>query len=318
MIRKILSVICIFSLGVAQAQAKELFTFSGSIDFRTNQFNVDVDFADDSFIRAKGLRMSERDYLLDVDIEHVKSPYFDLSSQIQGNLAFNKQSPEVFGHLTSQYSLLDYKPIKELTGEFEIKDNRVFFKSLSFGNIAWTGFVDYRQPYKLDMVVEMDKLAMPAFLNIWVPHNTLESSGLVSGEIRLLGSLNDLEMRGRLQAFDGHVEELKFTDIDLTAAGTYPNIEISQTVISKADGMTFVVNGPVNISDPADFRKQIRALDISPMVNRTASKAEWTIKRLKGGADSATTEFKYLLRSDKSSLATEESALLGVERKLEF
>jgi len=78
------------------------------------------------------------------------------------------------------------------------------------------------------------------------------------------------------------------------------------------------VNGPVNISDATNFKKQIKSLNVSPLVNKTASKAEWTIKRLKGGSDSATTEFKYLLRNERSSLAADESALLGVEQKLKF
>ena len=319
--RMFLSIVCLLSLSVAQADAKELFTFDGTIDLSSRQFKIDVDFADESFIRAKGLRMSDADYTLNVDIEHVKSPFFDLSSQIQGNLAIAPTGdvvPKVSGQLSSQYSLLDYKPTKELSGQFEIKDNKLFFKSLSFANVAWTGFVEYVQPYKLDMVLEMDKLAMPRFLDLWVPNNHFDSSGTVSGEIRLLGSLNELQMRGNLQAYDGYIESLKFDEIHLTAAGLYPNIEVSQTVISKTDGMSFIVNGPVNISSASNFKKQIEALNVSPLVNQTASKAEWTIKRLRGGSDSATTEFKYLLRNDQSSLAADESALLGVERKLEF
>jgi hypothetical protein len=87
-------------------------------------------------------------------------------------------------------------------------------------------------------------------------------------------------------------------------------------LISKTDGMSFIVDGPVNISDTVNFKKQVKALNVAPLVSASDSKAEWTIKRLKG--DSGTTEFKYLLRNDKSSLAADESALLGVERKLEF
>ena len=40
------------------------------------------------------------------------------------------------GEIRSRYSLVDYKPIRELSGQFEIKDGRVSLTSFSFGNLT--------------------------------------------------------------------------------------------------------------------------------------------------------------------------------------
>ncbi|HLF18234.1 MAG TPA: hypothetical protein VI749_04980 [Candidatus Omnitrophota bacterium] len=307
-------------LGVSplSVHAKELLTFSGSVDLTQNQFDIDVTWEDQSFIKAKGLKTVGKDYLLTLDIEHMKSPYFDLSSQIQSSLIFDKAGSAVSGELSSQYSLIDYKPTKELSGRFEIKGDRVYLTSLSFSHIAFNGFVEFMDPFAVDMLVEMDQLPLEDFLDFWTPHSKLDSSGVVGGEIKLAGTLDKLQMRGNLQVYDGHIENLLFDNIHLNAQGVYPLLQVAQTSVSKADGVSFMVDGPVDISDQLNFKKQIKALHISPLVTETATKKEWTIKRLHG-TEMGSTELKYLLRKDISgSTVKEESALLGVEQKLEF
>jgi hypothetical protein len=159
---------------------------------------------------------------------------------------------------------------------------------------------------------------MQAFLDFWSSRGKHDSSGYVVGDIKLAGTLGNLQMRGNLQAFNGHIESLRFDNIHLNAQGVYPKLYVAQTTVSKTDGFSFMLEGLVDISDRVNFKKQIRALSVSPLVTETATKKEWTIKRF-AGKELGSTEFKYLLRKDISGAsAKEESALLGVEQKLEF
>ena len=101
---------------------------------------------------------------------------------------------------------------------------------------------------------------MGDFLDFWVRDNHYDSSGYVSGEIELSGDINTFELKSSLEAFDGHIQGLSFNTIDLHATGVYPKIQVEQTLISKSDGFTFMVAGPVDLSDKENFKKQIKAL----------------------------------------------------------
>jgi len=304
-------------------EAKELLSFKGSVNLQSGQFTLDLDMPENSSIKASGVRM-EDDYRLTMDVEHLQSPFFELSSKIESSLAFNSEKgtawPSILGKLSSHYSLVDYKPAKELSGYFEIKGDRLYFNSLSFGDIGCNGFIELSSPYTIDMTVALDAMPMESFLDFWARDNSFDSSGEVSGEIKLSGTLDTLTMRGNLQAVNGHVEKLKYDSIQLSASGIYPMIHVAHSVISKSDGFSFLIDGPVDISDKANFKKQVKALKISPIVNETASASEWTIKKV-DHTDIGSTEFKYLLRKKAPGGAgahEEESAMLGIEQKLEF
>jgi len=320
--KKSISLIALVILAATDVCAKELFTFDGTVNLQTGQFTLTLDLAQESSIKASGTKNEGEDYRLVLDVDHFQSPYFALSSHIESSLAFRPASgkaiPEIAGRLSSQYSLLDFKPTNELAGHFEIKEGRLYFNSLSFADIAFDGYVGLKAPYTIDMSVQLASMPMESFLDFWAHGNTFDSSGFVSGEIKLSGTPRNLIMRGNLQAFDGHLGKLRYDNIHLIAAGVYPLIHVKDTLVSKADGFSFMVSGPVDISDKPNFKKQVKALKASPVVSDTALKSEWTIKKI-DHMELGSTEFKYLLRKDiLGKKNEEESAMLGIEQKLEF
>ena len=106
--------------------AEKVIFFKGQIDFTTNEFNILLDLDEKSSITAKTKRISENDYHLFLDIEHLKTPLFDLLSNIESSFEIVKDKEIALrGKVWSEYSLLDYKPINELSGTFELKDQKV-------------------------------------------------------------------------------------------------------------------------------------------------------------------------------------------------
>ena len=309
--------------------AEKVFFFEGQIDLLKNEFNVVLDLNEGSSITAKATRMSETNYRLSLDIDHLKTPFFDLLSKIESSIDLVKGEnggndpfdAALQGKIRSQYSLVNYKPINELSGRFEIKDKRLYVLALSVGNLTCEGYLDLASPYTLDVAVNLLGVDMKDFLNFWGSGKKYESSGDVFGEIKASGSLDHLVLKGNLESRNGFVQKLDYDAIVLNIEGVYPFMRIAHSTVSKADGVSFSLNGLFDLSDRANFKKQIKELTLAPLVNDSGSEVEWTIKRL-NSEGSGMTEFKYHFKKGDAlgigPSAGGEIDMLGVERTRKF
>ncbi len=331
MVTKVLVTGYIFTmLFVPRAFANVIVTFHGQVDFTQKQFDVTLDFPSSArglpednkqpSVAISGAKVSDKDYRFSLDIDHLRTPICDLLSKIESSIEVDPQAadndtPAVRGEIWSQNSLVDYKPVRELTGQFEIKDSQLMLKSLSFGNLSCQGSLELVYPYKMDMKVLLHDVAMKDFLNFWVRNKEYKTFGTVSGEIGVSGTWDKIGLKGSLESHEGYVEELEYNSIHLNAQGVYPQLQIGQSMISKSDGVSFMFSGPIDLSDQDNFKKQIGALVLAPLVSDSASEKEWTIKRL-NQPNSGATEIKYLLRKDEKS--NESSGMIGVEQTMSF
>jgi len=291
--------------------------YQGQIDFVQNQFDLVLDIGDKGSVVIKAKEASKNKYHFSLDSKHVKTPFFDISSNIEGSLEYKSQ--EIYGKVQSQYTLVDYRPIRELTGLFEIKEGRFYLSSFSVGSIDCSGYVDLESPYKLDLIFNLSEMPMDGFLEFWTGGKTIEAEGGVAGTIKVFGSVQQPILRGNLVSFNGRIKALKYDNIYLNAEGLYPYLKISNSILSQTDGLSFTLEGPFNLKDRARYKKQIQALTKAPVVNDSSSGSEWTIKRFKG-EEEGFGEIKYFLRKEKEAdLSSDEDAgVLGVERTLEF
>jgi hypothetical protein len=310
--------------------AEKVFSFEGQIDLLRNEFNIVLDLDKESSVAATATRISETDYRLIVDIEHLKTPLFDLLSNVESSVeVINSTGPSnktfvnaaLKGKIWSQYSLVDYKPVQELSGSFEIKDQRLQLTELSFGNLNCNGYIDLIKPYKLSMSVGLLNVDMSDFLNFWSTDSEYESSGSVSGEIKATGTLDNLALIGTLESRNGFVQKLNYDIISLNVEGFYPHMRITNSSISKSDGVSFTLDGQFDLSDRKNFKRQIKALTIAPLVSNTESESVWTFKRL-NPEESGVMEIKYRLRKgDALGIGTstsDEADMFGFERTRNF
>ena len=350
---KIFLSVFIFLLSSPQMVSAEiLFLFEGRVDFAQNQLSLLVDFpsqiplppghripvlsipAASSGERTPPLslsigKISEKDYQFSLGAEHLKTPLYDLLGKIESSVEVVRKSgsAQIFpgapltlrGKIWSQNSLVNYKPIRELSGRFEIKDNQLFLHSLSFGNIVCQGRAGLVSPYKLDLKAVLYEVDMEDFLNFWVRGKEYESRGTVSGGIGISGTLGSPVLKGSLESHNGFIESLEYNRIYLNAEGVYPKMQIVHSTISKSDGVSFSLEGPFDLSGQENFKKQIRALTFAPLVSDSVSERAWTIKRLRQKGTGAT-EVKYLLRKgDHGGISpAKESDMLGIERTVKF
>lgn len=323
--------LCAFVMAMPKLSfAEKVFFFEGQIDFSKNEFTIIFHIDDNSSIAATAQKISETDYRFVLDIEHLKTPFFDLLSKIESSIEVihKKNAPEITfvdtifrGRVWSRYSLVDYKPVEELTGSFEIKEQRLQVTALSFGNLTCNGYIDLVSPYGLDLTVNLMGVDMNDFLNFWSSNKKYESSGAITGEIKASGTFGNLALRGKLESRHGFVQKLHYDIISLNIEGIYPHMQIAQSTISKSDGVTFSLEGPFNLRDKTNFKKQIKALTLMPLVSDSGSELEWTIKRL-SLEDSGITELKYRFRKGNilgiGTSIDDEADMFGLERTRKF
>jgi hypothetical protein len=98
-------------------------------------------------------------------------------------------------------------------------------------------------------------------------------------------------------------------------------MKIARSTISRSDGVSFFIDGPLDLQDTKNFKKQLKALTLSPLVSDSGSEMEWTIRRLNPDAVE-TTELKYRMRKgDALGTGTsvgDEIDMLGIEKKRKF
>lgn len=307
------------------------FPFKGDIDLVQKKFNIVLDIDSKSSVAFSAQQVSGSEYKFLLDVNHLQIPLFDLMTKVESTVEVKQAHRKTFsgppeglrlqGKVWSQYSLIDYKPVRELSGNFEVKDNKLFLYSLFFGSLQCNGTVDLRSPYQVDLTFNLYDVAMQDFLSFWGMSKKYESAGLVTGEIKASGTVDNLALKGNLEGRNGFVQKLDFDVISLNIEGIYPDMKIARSMIAKSDGMSFTFDGSLNLKDRENFKKQIKALTLAPLVSESGSEREWTIRRLNPDA-AETTELKYRLRKG-DALGTGASAdggidMLGIEQTRKF
>jgi len=312
-------VLCLFLSGAVWAE--NVLLFNSEINVPKGQIDVSLDFGRQEDFSAKARKLSDDSYQLRLDIKHLQLQHFDLSGEIESRFEFysGEGIPSYWeGKIESHYLLIDYKPLKDLSGHFRIKDKTLSISSFTFGNVSCLGEVDFTAPYNIDLTIQLSGVGLDEFLNFWAPNKKYNSSGEVFGEIKVSGTFNRLFLNGKLDSINGFIKKLEFDNIHLNIEGFYPYMQIAQSTLTESDGMSFAFSGPFDLSDKENFKKQIKALTLAPLIVNSDSKVEWTIKRLEQ-EESLSTEFKYLLRKRLPADSSEgASGVLGVERKVKF
>ena len=100
--------------------------------------------------------------------------------------------------------------------------------------------------------------------------------------------------------------------------GIYPLMTLVDSTGAKPDGLTFNINGNVDLSDRENFIQQVRALSKEAIVQKEGDNLEWTLKRVKS-EDESKTELKYLKRQGNGTgIVSDEEDMVGVERSIQF
>ncbi len=296
--------------------------FQGEWDIPNNKLEFLFDLGDKRSVSGNVTQLTADRYHLYLNVDHVKLFKYDYSSEIDAQIEVKRSNvpsePYVSGTIASQYSLLNYKPVRDLEGQWAYHDKKIYIQDLSMGNVACQGTIDLAYPYSADLNVKLASVEMDDFLNFWVKSDiNKQLAGLVSGDIKVMGTADRLYLKGSLESDQGQVGKLQFDSISLNIEGIYPYLNISRSMISETDGLSFNVEGPLALNDHENFAKQIKELNLSPVVNTSQDGSEWTLKETKEGMQ--TRAFKHIYHKDNSLPSEQENPdLIGFEKSMQF
>ena len=314
-----------YLLAVPPAFAKAVCRFDGTLDFQAKKIQSSFNFNDGSSIVIEGLSPDTNNFHVNATLNHVRTPVFDISSIVEGSLeiVFDKNGTGQFlrGAIESKYSLINYKPTHELTGHFEVKNGKLSLTTLAWGGFTCDGNVGLFPPYEIDMAVQLadiDTQDLSAMSTCKEGDSKL--TGTVSGRVEFLGFIDQLMLRGKIISNNGLIGDLAYDSVLLNFEGSYPTIHIGESNVTEENGLSFNVEGDMDLSKRCDLAKSFAGLKMSPLVNESNLHREWTIKRKQETSVSAT-EFKYRLNkkaNEATSASKEDADMLGIEHVIKF
>ncbi len=298
--------------------------FHGRIQFRPQEFFIQFEPSPDSAV-SFNFKGSQPDiYHLTLNIDHWQRQAWDISSVIECSLSIDQGESGagriLKGTIDSQYTLLNYQPSRELTGAFELKNNILNLRNITWGGVSGQGSVELGYPAKLDLSLDLKSVDLDQFLLLITNRDDLDASGDVSGRIDITGNTNNPMVKGELKTYNGTVSKLDYNLIAINFKGQYPLLYLQDSLVAQADGYLFNIEGGIDLNQKDQFKKQILALKKTLVVNEDQSNREWTLKRLQTQTTSAQTELKYILRkeSEIDPAGKDETDLIGIEKTMSF
>lgn len=309
----------IIMLGVCAqtAIAQQAIPLKGTWNLEEQKFFVDVNSGAANPFRIDIKRNSDQDYDVELALTKWKFGSFEVSAILKGSLKTQPDeegNPYIFGHVTSQYALLNGQVVNGITADFFIHKHVLVIKNLNVGSFLCYGKVDLKVHPEIDFFIQVSELSLSDVVDFLSRENALEAAGAVNGRLKVKGPWNGFQIQGELQSYNGFIGQHKYSSAEIHFEGTYPQIQIYDSPIAQTDGFTFLVQGPLNLSDWKNIETQIKGLVKSPLVTENGQDLEWTFKSLKSEDGGGTTEFKYMLRK----YGDQEDGLLGIERRVKF
>ena len=275
---------------------------------------------------------AEEKYSLTASLRHIKFGKSDISTDFyaSGIILRTKEGKlkSVKGKAWTQASLLNFKPLKEFSADYEISDSALSLNSLSWGDIQCRGLINSRSGRLSGIVLEpetelsleikdMDLKDFSGLLGI--SPDDVELSGVVSGNIRLSGPKDALKIEAGLTASDGGVSSLKFTGARMDLEGIWPVLRFVSGQINDVSGIVYELKGQFNLKELSNFNSSEHKVIIAS-ANNTMRFQEWIIKQASDAAGQGVVEAEYPLKNNQSlkMRIKNQEETLGWEQSVKF
>ncbi len=275
---------------------------------------------------------TEEKYSLTASLRHIKFGKSDISTDFyaSGIILRTKEGKlkSVKGRAWTQASLLNFKPLKEFSADYEISDSALSLNSLSWGDIQCRGLVNSRsgrlsgivlEP-ETDLSLEIKDMDLKDFSGLLgISPDDVELSGVVSGNIRLSGPKDALKIEAGLTASDGGISSLKFTGARMDLEGIWPVLRFVSGQINDVSGIVYELKGQFNLKELSNFNSSEHKVIIAS-ANNTMRFQEWIIKQASDAAGQGVVEAEYPLKNNQSlkMRIKNQEETLGWEQSVKF
>ena len=301
--------------------ARQSVPVRGTWDPAGQKISVAIGRDADRALHLKAEKVSETGYDFSLTAVDWNIQAVSLSTVVKGALTripgAGEETDSFEVKLVSKYTLLNQRPAAdECEAVLSLRDGTVTVKSFRFGDIFASGTIGLGTGRSTDLVIRFDNAALRDLVQLAHEDARLEAGGNVSGEVRIQGTGGKMQVRGNISSYNGFIGGHAYNSAQINFAGIYPLLYIDQSHIAQVDGLSFEVQGTLDLADLKNLKRQLDAFVGSPLVAQRGKTLEWTFKRLKSHEKSGTTELKYMIKKDETS--GQDVNILGVQRRMEF
>lgn len=225
-------------------------------------------------------------FMLNLNASHLKLLGFDVLTNynINGKLNYNDQNKldSVVGDFSTSGSIVNYSPIRELKGTFEVKEGKIKLVGVNYGDVAFfNGTVSFFPTSSVDMNVNFRGVEFGGLADLTLEKGLI--SGAVSGEIRVYGDLgSELNVDGQLDFLNGNIGAVRYNSAKLKLKGSGTVLEFIDSKVYTEDE-ALMLEGKVDlreIGSPRFFRNVVLKSD-----PQTVVWAGTSITKLGGGEE---------------------------------
>lgn len=319
-------------LAVISCFAIESRTFDGRIDFLHKDISFSLDLKDNGKLEVSGNIEGER-YNLKLSLRHLKFGRSDLSTDFYASGVLLKGADgrikSIKGKAWTQASLLNFKPLKEFTADYRLKNGRLIIDALSWADFGLTGYVEKVNAahkkgnsflcLEADLFLTIKEMPLKDLAGLLgISPEDIELAGIVSGVARISGPQDALKIEAKFTAQDGIVSLVKFKSAALGLEGIWPVLRFVHSRINDIGGVAYELKGKFNARSLSELNSADHQVTVNS-ANEAMRFQDWVIKR-KLGKGQEMLEAAYPLKKNqalKMRIKNEEETL-GWEKTVKF
>ena len=313
----------LFLLNPTTANAKCV--FKGEINFIEKKIELELNFKKKEGVIIHLNFLPDDKFSLSAKLNHLRIANSCLSTELnsQGEIMRDRNGEWIGlkGSIQTNYSLLNFKPSKEINGYFKFKQSSLSIYSLIWKNLRISGEISLEIPCRLNLsvdIIDMDINELASLLAINLEGISL--SGLVSGHVEIEGILPVPEIKGELRFNNGNIETLKYNAMLINIDGVYPILKFVDSNIFEKNGQIYYLIGKFNLKELDNLTLLTHNLKLIPSVDDDFSWQAWTIRRKKSYGQDDLVEFEYQLKEDRpfKMRLREDEEIFSLEHSLRF
>ncbi len=315
-----LVLLVLLCLSAPAAWARTVIPFSGTVDVLKGEASILIGWKEKEGVTLGLTHPSAEDYRLSLNIAHLKAPFGDFAALVEGNFRVQgdvSKKGELLGEIWSRYTLLNYRPVRDLHLKFALRERKLSIDDLVLGSLSGRGTISLEGNMPVNLSLDLFPVDLEetiGLLGLEKKPGAVPLSGIVTGELNLSGPMARPGLQGRVAFYNGRLKSYEYDTIEIDFDGTWPLVRIKDSLITQAAGLSFKFRGALDLSDLSNLGTQFRLFQKIPLVTANRGNREWVFKRLQTGKDQKTEMKYYLMKDDRGDT----SAVVGFQKSLEF
>ncbi len=174
-----------------------------------------------------------------------------LGLPIIGEIEFKAGDDPKKGVFSATHLLINYYPATLFSGQYEIRNERLFLSPLEVENFyTLSGSIGLKPPYELDLNIQMKPTPVQQLFFVSELANSGVISGTVKGDVSLQGPWDRVNIKGSIEAENGHLgknQNLRFSYLFFHLEGNWPLLTVTDARLYREEGM-LLATGQVDLS----------------------------------------------------------------------